>query len=153
MTVTIRCPRNLPCVLRSIALLRDTMPFTCIIKTWTRKVCRIIAYAALCLSSPITRGKKDLNIIMETQKGSSKRFKFFYWLRKLLWLQVERAKDAVASRAAIFLRMRLNLDFFQVCRVVLGLGFTWTPKVCKIMAFMAVMVGLGLLFHILLGFR
>ena len=30
---------------------------------------------------------------------------------------------------------------------------TWTPKVCKIMAFMAVIMGLGLLFYILLGFR
>ena len=30
---------------------------------------------------------------------------------------------------------------------------TWTPKVCKIMACMAVILGLGLLFHILLGFR
>ena len=27
------------------------------------------------------------------------------------------------------------------------------PKVCKIMALMAVIMGLGLLFHILLGFR
>ena len=31
--------------------------------------------------------------------------------------------------------------------------FTWTPKVCKIMAFMAVIMGLGLLFYIPLGFR
>ena len=30
---------------------------------------------------------------------------------------------------------------------------TWTPKVCKIMAFMAIIMGLGLLFYILLGFR
>ena len=29
-------------------------------------------------------------------------------------------------------------------------GLTWTPKVCKIMAFMAVIMGLGLLFYILL---
>ena len=29
----------------------------------------------------------------------------------------------------------------------------WTPKVCKIVAFMAVIMGLGLLFYILLGFR
>ena len=29
----------------------------------------------------------------------------------------------------------------------------WTPKVCKIMAFMAVILGLGLLFYILLGSR
>ena len=30
---------------------------------------------------------------------------------------------------------------------------TWAPKVCKIMAFRAVIIGLGLLFYILLGFR
>ena len=30
---------------------------------------------------------------------------------------------------------------------------TWTPKVCKIMAFMAVISGLGPLFYILLGSR
>ena len=30
-------------------------------------------------------------------------------------------------------------------------GFTWTPEVCKIMASMAVIMGLGLLFYILLG--
>ena len=30
---------------------------------------------------------------------------------------------------------------------------TWTPKVCKIMAFLAIIPGLGLLFYILLGFR
>ena len=30
---------------------------------------------------------------------------------------------------------------------------TWTPKVGKIMAFMAIMMGLGLLFYIVLGFR
>ena len=29
----------------------------------------------------------------------------------------------------------------------------WTLKVCKIMAFMAVIMGLGPLFYILLGFR
>ena len=33
------------------------------------------------------------------------------------------------------------------------LRFTWTPKVRKIMAFMAFIMGLGLLFYILLGFR
>ena len=32
-------------------------------------------------------------------------------------------------------------------------GDTWTPKVCKIMAFMAIIRDLGLLFYILLGFR
>ena len=30
---------------------------------------------------------------------------------------------------------------------------TWTPKVCHMVAFMAIMKGLGLLFYILLGFR
>ena len=30
---------------------------------------------------------------------------------------------------------------------------TWTPKVCKMMAFMAVTMGLGLLFYIFLGYR
>ena len=30
---------------------------------------------------------------------------------------------------------------------------TWTPKVCKIMAFMAVIMDVGLLFYILLWFR
>ena len=30
---------------------------------------------------------------------------------------------------------------------------TWAPKVCKIMAFMAIIMGLGLLFYIHLGFR
>ena len=35
----------------------------------------------------------------------------------------------------------------------LGTNCSWTPKVCQIMAFMAVIMGLGLLFYILLGFR
>ena len=30
---------------------------------------------------------------------------------------------------------------------------TWTPKVCEIMALMTVIMGLGLFFYILLGFR
>ena len=30
---------------------------------------------------------------------------------------------------------------------------TWAPKVCKIVAFRAIIRGLGLLFYILLGFR
>ena len=30
---------------------------------------------------------------------------------------------------------------------------TWTPKVCKIKVFMAIIMGFGLLFYILLGFR
>ena len=34
-----------------------------------------------------------------------------------------------------------------------ALNPTWTPKVCKIMAFVAVIMGLGLLFYILLGLR
>ena len=33
------------------------------------------------------------------------------------------------------------------------LSYTWTPKVCKIMALMAIIMGLGLLFYILWGFR
>ena len=32
-------------------------------------------------------------------------------------------------------------------------GHTWTAKVCKIMGFMAVIMGLVLLFYILLGLR
>ena len=32
-------------------------------------------------------------------------------------------------------------------------GLPGPPKVCKIMAFMAIVMGLGLLFYILLGFR
>ena len=32
-----------------------------------------------------------------------------------------------------------------------SLGFTWTLKVCKIMAFMAAIMGLRLLYYILLG--
>ena len=35
----------------------------------------------------------------------------------------------------------------------MAMGTSWTPKVCKLMAFMAVILGLGLLFCILLGFR
>ena len=38
-------------------------------------------------------------------------------------------------------------DFWQ------GLRTTWTPSVCKITAFMAVLMGLGLLCYILLGPR
>ena len=30
---------------------------------------------------------------------------------------------------------------------------TWAPKVCKIVAFMVIIMGLGLLLYILLGFR
>ena len=32
-------------------------------------------------------------------------------------------------------------------------GFTWTPKVCEIMAFVAVIMGLGLPLYVLLEFR
>ena len=31
--------------------------------------------------------------------------------------------------------------------------YTWTPKVCQIMASMAILIGFRLLFYILLGFR
>ena len=43
-------------------------------------------------------------------------------------------------------RVSLNLRAWD-------LTTTWTPKVCKIMAFMATFKGLGLLFYIPLGFR
>ena len=40
----------------------------------------------------------------------------------------------------------------ELCQDLLKLlRLTWTPKVCKIMAFMAIIMGLGLLFYILLG--
>ena len=39
------------------------------------------------------------------------------------------------------------------CKNPFIVGFTWTPKVCKIMAFMAVSMGLRPSFYILLGFR
>ena len=39
---------------------------------------------------------------------------------------------------------------WQYCNTV---SCTWTPKVCEIMAFKALIRGLGLLFYILLGFR
>ena len=54
-------------------------------------------------------------------------------------------KDSHTGHAAI--RARSGAAFF-----IFG-GQTWTPKVCKIMAFMAVIGGLGPLFYILLGFR
>ena len=34
-----------------------------------------------------------------------------------------------------------------------GLRFTWAPKVCKIMVSMSIIMGLGLLLYILLGFE
>ena len=41
------------------------------------------------------------------------------------------------------------------CKTVVSTGrspsCTWTPKVCKIMAFMAIIMGLGLLFYIIFG--
>ena len=36
---------------------------------------------------------------------------------------------------------------------VLGLGLSWTPKVCRIMAFWAIFRGFGPLFYLLWGFR
>ena len=45
-------------------------------------------------------------------------------------------------------------DILHLWQVQFGRsGSTWTPKVCKIMALMAVVMGLGLLFYILLVFR
>ena len=38
-------------------------------------------------------------------------------------------------------------------RTVQNIDPTWAPKVCKIMAFRAVIMGLGLLLCILLGYR
>ena len=35
----------------------------------------------------------------------------------------------------------------------LGLGSTWTPKVCRMMAFWAMFCGFGLFFYLLLGLR
>ena len=34
-----------------------------------------------------------------------------------------------------------------------GLGFAYTPKVCRIIAFLAILTGFGLLFYLLLGSR
>ena len=34
-----------------------------------------------------------------------------------------------------------------------GFGYTWAPKVCKIIAFMAIIRGSGLWFYIFLGLR
>ena len=41
----------------------------------------------------------------------------------------------------------------RLASLVQGLGFTWTPKVCKTMALRASLRGLGLLFYILFRFR
>ena len=46
-----------------------------------------------------------------------------------------------------------NLEKLTGTQLRFGFRDTWTPKVCRIMAFMAIIRGLGLLFHILLGFR
>ena len=41
-----------------------------------------------------------------------------------------------------------------LCSALMHLvGTSWTPKVCKIMALMAMIMALGLLFYTLLGFR
>ena len=39
------------------------------------------------------------------------------------------------------------------CSTAPTLTTTWTPKVCRIMALKVIIMCLGLLFHILLGFR
>ena len=46
---------------------------------------------------------------------------------------------------------RVCLTRLKSSRDCFGLGITWTPKVCKIMAFMAIIRGLGLFFYIFLG--
>ena len=49
---------------------------------------------------------------------------------------------------------KLHASIADICpRLSAGNLVTWTPKVCRIMAFMAIIRGLGLLFYILLGFR
>ena len=47
--------------------------------------------------------------------------------------------------------VRASLDLKDL--ELLGLLCTWAPKVCKIMAFKAVIMALGLFFYTLLGFR
>ena len=47
---------------------------------------------------------------------------------------------------------RVSLQWHALLKEV-TLNPTWAPKVCKIMAFMAVIMGLGRLFYILLGSR
>ena len=49
----------------------------------------------------------------------------------------------------------LKPPIFRVCTAPWSESFriTWTPKVCKKLAFMAIIRGLGLLFDIVLGFR
>ena len=43
-------------------------------------------------------------------------------------------------------------DPFPEGMIAVGFIVSWTPKVCKIMALMAVIMGVGPLFYILLGF-
>ena len=44
-------------------------------------------------------------------------------------------------------------EYIYIYIYIYVLSPTWTPKVCKLMAFWAIIKGLGLLFYILLGFR
>ena len=63
------------------------------------------------------------------------------------------------SNQDLHLKAKLTVyEFWAVGLEFRGLGITiWglpgTPKICKIRAFMAVSLGLRLLFYILLGFR
>ena len=54
------------------------------------------------------------------------------------------------NKNGISIRMRMTL--VMIFSNLLPL-YTWSPRVCKIMAFMAVLKGLGLSCCILLGFR
>ena len=54
------------------------------------------------------------------------------------------------NKNGISIRMRMTLVMIFSNSLPL---YIWTPKVCKIVAFMAALKGLGLLFYILLGFR
>ena len=50
--------------------------------------------------------------------------------------------------------LRVGLETaFGCLQQKIGLKATWTLKVCRIMALMAIIVSLGLLYYILLGFR
>ena len=79
----------------------------------------------------------------------------------LLSQEGDRACGAVSSAALrIYGLYRLGFRVwgsgFRVLACVESLRlirFTWTPKGCKIMALMAVIMGFGLLSYILLGFR
>ena len=44
-----------------------------------------------------------------------------------------------------------NVPVLSLNHAVQVSRFTWTPKVCRIMAFMAVFNGFGLLFYLLVG--